>query len=86
MVARAAADRARQRGRGREIGQGVDLAHGYLGEHIRVEAFAPQADTRMTWEFGAMVMKKENYKEGRATDPGNPAGYTAAGTEFGDFG
>ena len=51
----------------------VGLMHGIQAEGRRygicVNAIAPQADTRMTREFGAMVVKKQDYQEGMATDP-----------------
>jgi NAD(P)-dependent dehydrogenase (short-subunit alcohol dehydrogenase family) len=66
----------------------VGLMHGIQAEGarhgIRVNAIAPQADTRMTREFGAMVRTKRDYQEGMATAD-DPA-YSAKATELGGFG
>ena len=66
----------------------VGLMHGIQAEGRRygicVNAIAPQADTRMTREFGAMVANRGSYTEGMATraDPG----FSAKATELGSFG
>ena len=66
----------------------VGLMHGIQAEGarhgIRVNAIAPQADTRMTREFSAMVQNRDKYEEGMATT--RDKGFSAKDTELGTFG
>ena len=66
----------------------VGMMHGIQSEGhrhgIKVNAIAPQADTRMTREFGAMVVNKQSYEPGMATSADED--FTQQDTELGDFG